>query len=62
MSPWTAESQDVTLREIMLFASNYCPTVKSNNRVISHNIAMTSMVITATHISKYQHSHLHANS
>lgn len=32
MSPWTAESQDVTLREIVLFASNYCPTVKSNNR------------------------------
>lgn len=35
MSPWTAESQDVTLREIVLFVSNYCPTVKSNNCVIS---------------------------
>lgn len=51
MSPWTAESQDVTLREIMLFASNYCPTVKSNNHVISHNIAMTGH-------GYYSHTHL----
>lgn len=51
MSLWTAESQGVTLREIVLFVSNYCPTVKSNNRVISHNIAMTGH-------GYYSHTHL----